>query len=61
MGINFDIDDEEFKLPSPIILAGSEILSGEARMVVLCVGKFSKIGSFVYEIKRNNLYKKSEM
>jgi hypothetical protein len=34
-------------MPSPIILGGSQIMEGDGRFVVLCVGKYSRIGNFV--------------
>lgn len=48
MMANFSLEDEEIALPSPIVLGGSEVIEGEARMVVLCVGKNSRVGSFIY-------------
>lgn len=31
-------------IPSPLMLSGSKVLSGEGKMVVIAVGKFSAIG-----------------
>jgi magnesium-transporting ATPase (P-type) len=31
-------------VPSPLMLSGSKVLSGEGKMVVIAVGKFSAIG-----------------
>jgi len=32
------------ELPSPIMMSGSRVLSGEGKMVVISVGKFSALG-----------------
>ena len=31
-------------VPTPVMLSGSKVLSGEGKMVVIAVGKFSAIG-----------------
>lgn len=48
-------------MPSPIILGGSEVIKGDGRMVVLCVGRHSRVGHFVHEVHRSALEKKSEI
>lgn len=34
-------------MPSPIVLNGSDVIDGEARILVLCVGRFSRLGYFI--------------
>lgn len=35
---------EAHEIPSPVILAGTKILNGSGKMIVICVGKYSTIG-----------------
>jgi magnesium-transporting ATPase (P-type) len=55
------MEDDEMMLPSPIVLGGSEVMSGEGKMIVLCVGKSSRIGDFVYEVHRTAVERRCEV
>lgn len=55
------LSDQHELHPSPVILSGSRVISGCGKMIVLCVGKYSRRGEFISLIHQSTVERKKEL